>query len=111
MAVVSALVPLFLANPQLYKKGIAPTAVSAKERPASMLYVFKNDSLDPHLPALQLKFPGIGHTLRGAILSEIQQNEQLQCPRTVAQERDGATPPQIQQNEHRFLHTRFRSLG
>ena len=34
-----------------------------------MLYVFKNDSLDPHLPALQLKFPGIGHTLRGAILS------------------------------------------
>jgi len=69
MAVVSALVPLFLANPQLYKKGIAPTAVSAKERPASMLYVFKNDSLDPHLPALQLKFPGIGHTLRGAILS------------------------------------------
>jgi len=27
------LVPLFLANPQLYKKDIAPTGVSAKERP------------------------------------------------------------------------------
>src|SRR2546428_3076270 len=34
-----------------------------------MLYAFKNDLLDPHLPELQLKFLGIAHTLRGPTLS------------------------------------------
>ena len=66
MAVVSALVPLFLANPQLYKKDIAPTGVSAKERP---------------------------------------ENEQLRCPGRWRWSGMRHPPPQIQQNEHRFLQT------